>query len=184
MCAHVCAHVCAHICAMPHICVWHGWRALCMACLICAIRVAWLMRATRLARIHTCAMSMGAMCVAGLMCVTQLLHAQRLRSHLHFFFCYEHVTDMGHVTHTFVVRVLRKGVSPGVLNTLVVFTHHQRRHFCVWHDSFIRVTWLIPTLDMTHSYVWHDSFIRVTWLIHTCDMTHSYVWHNSFIRVT
>jgi len=27
--------------------------------------------------------------------------------------------------------------------------------------------------DMTHSYVWHDSFIRVTWLIRTCDTTHS-----------
>jgi len=37
--------------------------------------------------------------------------------------------------------------------------------------------------DMTHSYVWHDSFIRVTWLIHMCDMTHSYVWHDSFIYV-
>ena len=51
-------------------------------------------------------------------------------------------------------------------------------------DSFICVTWLIHTCDMTHSYVWHDSFICVTWLIHTCDMTHSYVWHDSFICVT
>ena len=24
--------------------------------------------------------------------------------------------------------------------------------------------------DMTHSCVWHDSFIRVTWLVHTCDI--------------
>jgi len=29
--------------------------------------------------------------------------------------------------------------------------------------------------DMTHSCVWHDSFICVTWLIHMCDVTHSYV---------
>ena len=43
-------------------------------------------------------------------------------------------------------------------------------------DSFIRVTWLNHSCDMTHSFVWHDSFIRVTWLIHMCDMTHSYVW--------
>jgi len=57
-------------------------------------------------------------------------------------------------------------------------------HSCVWHDSFICVTWLICTCDMTHSYVWYDSFICVTGLIHTCDMTHSYVWHNSFICVT
>jgi len=48
-----------------------------------------------------------------------------------------------------------------------------------WHDSFLRVTWLILTCDMTHSYVWHDSCWCVTWLILTCDMTHSYVWHDS-----
>ena len=77
----------------------------------------------------------------------------------------------------------------------------------VSHDSFIRVTWLIHTCDMTHScrwlkhwcithfarvgctyaphsYAWHDSFIRVTWLIHTCGMTYSYVWHDLFICVT
>jgi len=63
---------------------------------------------------------------------------------------------------------------------------------CVWHDSFIRVTWLIHTCDMTlvyvrdmtHSYVWYDSFICVTWLFHTGDMTLSYGWHDSCIRVT
>jgi len=26
--------------------------------------------------------------------------------------------------------------------------------------------------DITHSYVWHDAFIRVTWLMHMCDTTH------------
>ena len=61
---------------------------------------------------------------------------------------------------------------------------------CVWHDSFIcvtwrhdsfiRVTWLIHMCDMTHSYVWHDSFMCVTWLIRMSDMTHSYEWHDSF----
>jgi len=39
------------------------------------------------------------------------------------------------------------------------------------------------TCDVTRSYVWHDSFMRVTWLIHMCDMTHSFVWHDSFICV-
>ena len=53
-----------------------------------------------------------------------------------------------------------------------------------WHDSFLRVTWLILTCDMTHSYVWHDSCWCVAWLILTCDMTHSYVWHDSFLPVT
>jgi len=73
-------------------------------------------------------------------------------------------------------------------------------HSYVWHDSFIRVTWLIHMCDMTHSYVWHDSrwcevrdswvlltcsyaqfdpFIRVTRLIHIWDVTHSYVWNDS-----
>jgi len=62
-------------------------------------------------------------------------------------------------------------------------------HSYVWHDSFIRVTWLIHTCDMTHSYVCetihscecHDSFMCVTWLIPICDMTHLYVWHDSSI---
>ena len=33
-------------------------------------------------------------------------------------------------------------------------------------------------------HTWQDSFIRVTGLIHTCDVAHSYVWHDSFICVT
>jgi len=65
-------------------------------------------------------------------------------------------------------------------------------HSFVWHAWFICVTWLIHVCNMndsyvchvTHSYVWHDSFIYVMWLIHTCDMTRSYVWRYSFIRVT
>jgi len=36
--------------------------------------------------------------------------------------------------------------------------------------------------DMTHSCVWHDSFVCVTWLIRVCDMTHWYVWHDSMYR--
>jgi len=83
-------------------------------------------------------------------------------------------------------------------------------HSRVWHDSFIRVTWIIHMRDMTPSCVWNDSFmcdtcICVTWLIYTwhetclcvwlfymcditsscvCDMTHSYVGHDSFVCVT
>ena len=44
-------------------------------------------------------------------------------------------------------------------------------HSCVWHDSFIRVIWLIHVCDMTHSCVWHDSSVGVAWLT-ICDMTH------------
>ena len=64
-------------------------------------------------------------------------------------------------------------------------------HSYVWHDSFMRVTWLIHAcdilihmFDMTYSYVWRDSFICVTWLIHMCDVTHSHAWRDSFICVT
>jgi len=46
------------------------------------------------------------------------------------------------------------------------------------------LTFICVTLFVTHSCVWHDSFMCVTWLIHMCDMTHSYVWHDSFICVT
>jgi len=42
---------------------------------------------------------------------------------------------------------------------------------------------LVDMYAMPHSYMWHASFIHVTWLIHTCDMTHSYMWHASLIYV-
>jgi len=82
-------------------------------------------------------------------------------------------------------------------------------HLYVWHDSFIRVTWLTHMWDMSYSCVtWllpfaslcekgrgahneathgclecvrHDSFIFVTRLIYMCDMTSLYICHNSFI---
>ena len=54
---------------------------------------------------------------------------------------------------------------------------------CVWHDSFICVTWLLHMCNMTPWYVWHDSFICVTWLIHTCEMTHSYLWHEALLSL-
>jgi len=57
-------------------------------------------------------------------------------------------------------------------------------HSCVWCDSFICVIWLIHMCAMTRSYVWYDSFICVPWLVHMCDMSHSCVWHDSFICVT
>jgi len=57
-------------------------------------------------------------------------------------------------------------------------------HSYVWRDSFIYVTWLIHTNDMTHAHECHDSFIRVIWLHFNCDMTPSYVWHDTFVPVT
>jgi len=57
-------------------------------------------------------------------------------------------------------------------------------HLCVWHDSFVWVTWLIRVCDITHSCVWNDSFVCVTWLIRMFDMTHLCVWHDSFVCET
>jgi len=56
------------------------------------------------------------------------------------------------------------------------FTRSGMTHPYVWHASCIRV--------VRHLFIdihWH-SFIRVTWLIHTCDVTHSHMWHDSFTR--
>jgi len=60
-------------------------------------------------------------------------------------------------------------------------------HIDVRHDSFLCVTWLdhvcgmIRVWDMTILYVRHIPFLRVTCIIHTRDMTHSYVWYISSI---
>ena len=58
-------------------------------------------------------------------------------------------------------------------------------HSCMWHDSFLCVTWPIHTRDMTKA-LEAGAYSRWTgsWLIHMCDMTHSYVRSDSFIRVT
>ena len=86
------------------------------------------------------------------------------------------------------------------LRMCVTWLMHVRdtTHVCVWHDSYIYVTWLIwqgegiwivlawymYVCDMTHAWMWHTSFVYVTWLMYVCDVTHSYVWHDSFICVT
>ena len=66
----------------------------------------------------------------------------------------------------------------------------------VWHDSFIRVTWLLHMRDMdgvlwvqvqrckhkphlcdtTALYVWRDVFNGVTWLLPICDMARSHMF--------
>jgi len=65
-----------------------------------------------------------------------------------------------------------------------------------WCDTC--VAWHIRTSDMTRPYVWHDSSIRLTWLILMCAMTytcviwlihlyhmsHSHVWHDATICVS
>ena len=112
---------------------------------------------------------------------------------------HSYMCDMTHsymcdMTHSYMCDMTHQCYIVDLLLWLVCLwvTRHDMTHSCVWHDSFVRVTWLIRTCDMTHSYmcdmthsyVWHDSFICVTWLIRMCDTTHSYVWHDSFTCVT
>jgi len=72
-----------------------------------------------------------------------------------------------------------------VTNTTMIKTINRTLQlFHMGHDSFARVTCLVCTCDMTHSYLsrtppwsnnptsFHDSFIR--------DMTHLHVWHASY----
>ena len=70
-------------------------------------------------------------------------------------------------------------------------------HGCMWHDSFINMTWctnvcdmtysymymtlLIDGREMTHSYKWYDTLMYVTCLIHIYDMNHGCIWDNSFM---
>ena len=51
-------------------------------------------------------------------------------------------------------------------------------------DSFMCVTWLIDTFDMTSPYACHVSCIFVSWLIHAGAMSHSMVWRVSSMCVT
>ena len=52
---------------------------------------------------------------------------------------------------------------------------HSMRHMI--YTWLMCHTWRDPhTTRLIHMrYAWHNSFLRVTWLNHTCDMTHSYV---------
>ena len=158
---------------MTHSDVWHG----------SFIRVTWLIHMRDMAhsicvtwRIHTCEMTRSDAWHDSFICVTWLIHMCEIAR-----LCMWHgyVCDMAHsytcchFEHTF--HRLRKYCR---------VRYCQMAHSCVWHDSFVCVTWLIHMCDTTHSYVWHGSFICVTWLIHVCDMPHSYVWHDSFICVT
>ena len=62
-------------------------------------------------------------------------------------------------------------------NTLVSLTATHT----VTHTVTLTATHTCPmhTCCTALSYVWHDSFIRVSWLIHKCVTTHSYVWFDT-----
>jgi len=60
-------------------------------------------------------------------------------------------------------------------------------HMCdmTYSCAFICVTWLIHMCDMTQSYMWHDSIIRVTYLLFTCVIWRIHVFEiiDSFVHV-
>jgi len=68
-----------------------------------------------------------------------------------------HVTHMNTSCHTY------ENIMPHIWMRHVTLA---QRHTCDMTHLYV---W------RTHLYVWHDSFICVTWLIHTCDMTH-HIW--------
>jgi len=71
------------------------------------------------------------------------------------------------------------------------WTYSYVTYFYLGHDSFLCVTWLIPTCDMTRqaeSPHEHPTS-RLNWLIparhlSTWDMPHSFAWHDSSLCVT
>ena len=95
---------------------------------------------------------------------------------------------MTHSYHAYVLRCAEGVTQRRLVSAYCIHLLSQCLAFlratCVWHDSFISVTWLIHMCDMPHSYAWFDLFVCVTLLIRMCDMTHSYVQHNAFIRAT
>ena len=84
-------------------------------------------------------------------------------------------TKMSHVKHrNEACHTHRRHVTPMAVSSWPIHLRHAIQP-CVWHDSFLCVTRLIP--------VWYDSFMCVTWLIPVCDMPDVCVLHDSFIRV-
>ena len=85
-----------------------------------------------------------------------------------------HITRMHESCHAYARVVAQKpwwGKRQTQLQSPVCFPSRFLEY--VWHELFVRATWLI--------YMWCDFFICVTWLIHRGDLTHSYVWHDSFL---
>ena len=74
------------------------------------------------------------------------------------FFCETHIYVAFNVCDT-----IRGMQYVDCKNTYVFF-------YTLYRIRFTCVAWIIHMCSGTHSYVWHDSFIRMTWLIHTCDI--------------
>jgi len=103
-------------------------------------------------------------------CETWLMH----RGLLH---CKSHITRwMSHVSHIWMRHVTTRHVTHMNVSCHTyesVMSHIWISHVTQMNESCHPSEWVILHVEKE---VWHDSFTRVTWLIHTCDMTHSYVW--------
>jgi len=122
----------------------------------------------------------------------------------HTFIC---VTWLIRIHVTWLIEVAFLGIDPegplGFMRVTRLIHMRGMTHACMWHDTFIYVTWLniysYVWLD-SHSYMWHVAsqtcamthFIHVTWLIarrtlsvRVCDMTHAHTCDMShLIHVT
>jgi len=85
------------------------------------------------------------------------------------------------------VFVCARDMARLVLSALEVVVHYEGLCLCVWHDSLVCVTLLVPICNMTHSYSRRHSALQRslcvcdTWLTSICDNTRSYLWHNSVV---
>jgi len=138
-------------------------------------------------------------------------------THSYIWHTYEWVSRMCNMTHLYVCHTCAGAVESCVWcvwRNLRDMTYSLMWHdafIWVWHNLFMRVTWLIHVCNMTHSCVSHDLFMCVTlvqelwkaafdvcdvwptrrdvfacvtWRIHMSDITYSCVWHDSFMCAT
>jgi len=102
------------------------------------------------------------------------------------FICVTHsrVRRDSYICCTLRIRVyVRARCDSFICVTCLVYTCDMTDSF-VWHDVSTHVMWagwFIRMCDTSHSQVWHDSFTFVTCLIYSCDMTHPYLWHEWFM---
>jgi len=150
--SYICVTWLIHIRDMTHSCVWHDT----FTC------VTWL--------IYMCDMTHSCRRRDSFICVTWLIHMCDMTHSYVWHDSFIRVTWLiPCMWHDTFIHMNESAQTNLLRNTPVSL------YAC--HMSTIKcVTWLVHMCDMTHSYVWHDSFIRVTWLI-------PYMWHDTFINM-
>jgi len=106
---------------------------------------------------------------------------------------YDSITCMTWLIHTYICDMTESYVFPcDMTNSCEIRLINMRdmTNSCVWYDSAPYPTRRSVRHDslmcaMIYTYTWHDSFIRVAWLVphhvqmvYLCDMTHTYAWHD------